>query len=71
MAGLFSSRNNHSYGGIRGLYSVADDFFQMGHPILHLLHCHIALLLVSNQNDLDLLSTERQEKWDLKFRSVL
>jgi len=70
MAGLFSDYYNCPHGRIRSLYYVADDFFQMGHPILHLLHCHIALQLVSNQNDLDLLSTKRQEKWHLRFKSL-
>ena len=69
MAGLFPNRNDRSHGGFRNLYFVANYFREMGHPILDFLHCHFALLPISNQNDLDLLSAERQEKWDLKFRS--
>jgi hypothetical protein len=70
MARLFSNRNDHSYGGIRGLYSVANDICEMGCPLLHFQHGRFVLQPVSDQNDLDLLSTERQEEWDLKFRSL-
>ena len=55
MAGLFSDHYNHPHGGIRVLYFVANDFRQMGLPILHLLRCNFALCPLSNQNDLDLL----------------
>ena len=55
MAGLFSDHHNHPHGGIRVLYFVANDFRQVGLPILDLLCCLFALWPVSNQNDLDLL----------------
>ena len=70
MAGLFSDHYNQPHGRVRVLYLMADDFREMGHSIFDLWCCTFVICLVSNQNDLDLLSTERQEKWDLKFRSL-
>jgi hypothetical protein len=69
MAGLFSNRNDHPYGGVGRLYSVANHFYPMGFSLLDSRHRPFALQPISRQDDLDLLSTERQKKWDLKFRS--
>ncbi len=60
MAGLFSNLNNYSYDGIRGLYSVANGFREMGPSFSDFWCCHSALWLVSNENDLDLFSAKRQ-----------
>jgi hypothetical protein len=70
MAGLFSNRNDHSYGGIGLIYFMANNFRPMGFSILDFRHRPFALQPISSENDLDLLSAERQKRWDLKFRSV-
>jgi len=70
MARLFSNRDDPSHDGIRVLHIVANHFCEMGHRINDLWHCPFAFQPISSQDDLDLLSTERQKKWDLKFRSA-
>ena len=59
MAGLFPNRNDHSYGGIRGLYSLEYYFCEMGFSVFDFQHCPFAFQSISSQDDLDLLSAER------------
>ena len=60
MAGLLSDDHDDPYGRTRSLYSVANDFREMGHSFLDLWCCHVALWFISNQNDLGLFSSKRQ-----------
>ena len=69
MAGLFSNRHDRSHGGIGDLYSLGDYFCSLGFPFLDFRHRPFALQPISGENDLDLLSAEGKEKWDLKFIS--
>jgi hypothetical protein len=68
MAGLFSDHYNFSHDRIGILYSVANDLCEVGYPVLDFWLGPFALRPVPNENDLDLFSTERQGRWDLKFR---
>jgi len=68
MAGLFSDCHDYPHGRIRVLYFVANGFCEMGDSILDLRSGHFALWTISNQNNQDLFSTERQERWDLRSK---
>ena len=67
MAGLFSNGYNRSYGHSGALYIVASDLCEMGLSFIDVRDRSFALRPVSNQNDLDLLSSERKGAWHLKF----
>ena len=49
---------------------MANYFREVGHPILDFRHCHFALQSISSQNDLDLLSAEKEKSWHLSFSSL-
>jgi hypothetical protein len=68
MAGLFPDHHDYPHGRIRVLYFVANGFCEMGDSILDLRSGHFALWTISNQNNQDLFSTERQERWDLRSK---
>ncbi len=70
MAGLFSNHDDAFDDGVGLLYFVANYFYEMGFSILDFRYRPFALQPISSQNDLDLLSAERQKRWDLKFRSA-
>jgi hypothetical protein len=67
MARLLSNDDNMFDGLFGVVYLVANDLCEMGLSLIDLRGCSFALWPVSNQNDLDLLSTERQETWHLRF----
>ena len=47
---------------------MANHFREVGHSIVDFRHCPFALQSISSQDDLELLSAERQGRWDLKSR---
>lgn len=71
MAGLFSDDHDRLHGRSGFLHLMADPFREVGDSISDFFHCPRPFQHLPNQNDLDLLPTERQEKWDLRFRSAL
>jgi hypothetical protein len=48
---------------------MGNHFLEMGFSVLDFRYRPFALQLISSQNDLDLFPAERQNRWDLKFRS--
>ena len=71
MAGLFSDDHDRLHGRSGFLHLMADPFREVGDSFLDPRSCAFALRSVSNQNDLGILSKERQKRWDLRFRSAL
>ena len=71
MAGLFSDDDDRSYDLSGVLYLVASDLCEMGLSLIGLRGCPSVLRSISNQNDLALLSTEKEEEWSLSFSSLL
>jgi len=67
VAGLFSDRHNSPYGRTGILYPLADDFCEVGFSVLDFRRRSFAFWSFSNQNDLGLLSPEREKGWHLSF----